>query len=165
MTDSFRGLEGHDWFFFFKLLRLQLPSTFSSSCQEHAREWRVSGWNHLKASASPKSHNSDFKHKCSKDIKGISSEMKIRPWAFPKRKNYFKYDGSASVEERSVWATLQEKNISVTLAMIWALLDDGNVIHRNQKTLPGYAGNYIAERVCMHVYMHTCMYLYVCIWI
>lgn len=85
--------------YLFMLLRLQLPSTFSSSCQEHAWEWRVSGWNHLKASASQKTHNSDFKHKCSKDIKGISSEMKIRPWAFPKRKNSFKYDGSAPVEK------------------------------------------------------------------
>lgn len=154
--------------YLFMLLRLQLPSTFSSSCQEHAWEWRVSGWNHLKASARQKTHNSDFKHKCSKDIKGISSEMKIRPWAFPKRKNSFKYDGSAPVEKRSMWATFQEENISV-FSTTWALLDDGNMTHRNRKTLPGYAISYVAVCACvhvyMHVYMHMCMYLYVCIYI
>lgn len=111
--------------------------SFPAHSPRHAKNMLgsgVSGWNHLKASASRKTHNSDFKHKCSKDIKGISSEMKIRPWAFPKRKNSFKYDGSASVEERYMWATLQEKNISVKLATTWALLDDGNVMHRNRKT-------------------------------
>lgn len=167
----YKSLYSKLWFhsfevYLFMLPRLQLPSTFSSSCQEHAWEWRVSGWNHLKASASRKTHNSDFKHKCNKDIKGISNEMKICPWAFPKRKNSFKYDGSAPVAEiQSMWATLQEKNISVKLATLWALLDNGNVTHRNRKTLPGYAINYIAVCVCMHVYMHMCMYLYVCIYI
>lgn len=94
---------------FFPKLPRPLPlSTFSSSCQEHAWEWRVSKWGHLVVSASTKTHNPDFIHKCSKDIKGFSTEMEICLWSFPKRKNYFKY-GSAFVEERSIWEELQEK--------------------------------------------------------
>lgn len=157
-------LEGHDWFFF-QAPKVSASRTLSSSCQEHAWEWRVSKWNHLKASASTKTPNSDFKHKCSKDIEGISSEMKIRLWAFPKRKNYLKYDGSASVELKSVWVKRQEKTISVKLALIWALLDDRNMMHTNQENkrlLPGYTINYIAVCVCMHVNqcVCTCMCVY-----
>lgn len=52
------------------------------------------------ASASTETHNSDSMHKCSKDIKGFSSDIKM-PMIFPKRKNYLKYGGPAFVEERS----------------------------------------------------------------